>query len=139
MQDSTKTYAENVKHDFSSSKNFRREFLGCLSNDEVLGREMIASYIVSGEEMLKGLRLSLESFEKIVKTLGKIETKKDSKNIFVSSLDEWVEDVCRMFKAELANKRMCLAVMFERKDESVMDVWIEEPFINKDLLHEITK
>ena len=138
MQSSTLTYAENAMHDLQSSRQFKRENLGVLKDDEFLCKEMISCYISSCESMLTSLRLSLETFESVVETLEALELDRKSENFHVLVCNEWVEDVKRMYRTELVNKKLCLAVMMEKKEkDDILKKWIEEPFIAEERINKI--
>ena len=140
MQSSTETYIENAQHDLQSS-NARPE-LGCL--DPSLGPEIRACYLESAEKMLRSLRVAIETFDKVVDSLGVLEASaKESSDLYAVTLFGWIKDVRRMFAAETAHKRLILSLLGSGLDDQAIELhvsrWIEQPMINKSLIEKILK
>lgn len=128
------SYVENAVHDLKSARELRKEELECVGEEDLV-EEMLACYLEGAEEMICSLRVALETFEKVVETLGSLDGNSGSGGVHVQALHGWIADITRMFSAELAHKKLCLARAAELKEghETLLD-WIEEPFINQHLV-----
>ena len=143
MHASTINYIENAAHDLVAARGVDREALGVV--EATLVPELCAALVESAEQLLRTLRGGLESFDKILDTMTALQTQCAAlrgSDVYTLALVGWVKDVRRMFAAELAHKKLVLAVLGERAaDNDAIELhvrqWTLQPMINAALLDQI--
>ena len=143
MQSSTVTYAENASLDLIEAETCCEEHLGVL--DAALLPEIRGAAFASADKMLRGLRRSLEAFERISETLDVLESKARKKlkpsRMYEAMLLEWIEDCTRMLQAELIYNRLILTMLDELDEpsdiEQILLSWVEEPHLDRALLEHV--
>jgi hypothetical protein len=146
MQASTLTYVENAQHDLFSSRSLNPAHFGSL--DLKVLPAMAAVYLESAEKMLRGLRTSVEAFDKIVDSLRQLASQagaalSNSTDMYCATLLGWTKDVARMMAAEAAHKKMLLAILGSNADNESVErstrAWVAEPMINRELISQIER
>ena len=143
MQASTGTYVENASIDLTEAHAFDSTHLGVLDPD-LVGEIRSASF-ASGDRMLRGLRMAVDAFDRVVESLqniqGRVEKLRDPKQFHLTVLIDWIDDATRMFRAEAMHKRLVLATVEGITDslavERTLLPWLEEPYLNRALIQKI--